>query len=485
MSGPKVGDAAPDFTLAGTGGTPEGPRLLAVRVPRAGRWCWRSTRRQHAGVHPPAQQLLADIDAVPRARRHGAGHQPPGRREPRRLRREPGRASRSRCSPTPTRRSASATASSARWASTGGRSSSSTARGIVRYAHRTLAGLSSAPPTSWWRRCRRRGPGRPSCAEGSTRAGGRPASVRTHVRARHRPGSVALRLRLRRARRPPAPRPWRPASCAPTRALDVAPPAGGPPGRAPGAARRAPARRGGRRAGVLPGQRPHRHPRRPGERAGAGRGGARPAARSSSTRPTRSSRRSPASARPTRSRSSAWSRPCSASPADCARSTWPTRWPWRCATSPTRRCAPGAAAAAAGAAAPWGRRGDRLAAGPAARPRRRRGAGRGGRRRLRRGRVAADRWWRSATWATRCSSGSTTTSARTRSPSTASPPATRGRLLRGAPRRPRRRPGARARHPVGAHAADAGRFLPDGDLDGAVPGARVSARRRRPGCSSS
>ena len=60
----------------------------------------------------------------------------------------------------------------------------------------------------------------------------------------------------------------------------------------------------------------------------------------------------------------------------------------------------------------------------------------------------------------------------------------RAGVLRGAARRPRRRPGAGAGDPVDPHA---GRARPDprrGRPRRAVPGARASARRRPPGCSS-
>ena len=99
MAEPKVGDPAPDFTLAGTGG-----RLHAVDLPRPARRARLLSRRRHAGVHDSAHQLHRALGGIRRARRAGARHQPAGRREPRCVRGATSSSSGSRCSPTPTGR---------------------------------------------------------------------------------------------------------------------------------------------------------------------------------------------------------------------------------------------------------------------------------------------------------------------------------------------------------------------------------------------
>ena len=139
---------------------------------------------------------------------------------------------------------------------------------------------------------------------------GGPARVRTHVRARHRPGAVRCGYGVVGA---PAGGPGRGRRRAAHRpSLDV--PAGWRPSR-PTCGRCWPStgRRWWRWSGSCSRSTPAPPSRWPRRRAWPWSRRSRPGARSSSTRPTRSSRRWPATAAPARTRSSAWSRPCWAS----------------------------------------------------------------------------------------------------------------------------------------------------------------------------
>ena len=138
----EVGDPAPDFTLAGSDNTDDGRRdyslaeyrgQVVVLVFYPGDSTPVCTRQLNSYTEDidsfteAGAQVLADLTAV------GARATTTSRASR--------AASRSRCWPTRTRRSARRTASSVRSASTGARRSSIDAEGVVRYAHRAVAGL--------------------------------------------------------------------------------------------------------------------------------------------------------------------------------------------------------------------------------------------------------------------------------------------------------------------------------------------------------
>ena len=366
-----VGRSAPDFTLPGTDGTADGHRDYTLsEFAGPARGAGLLPRRQHPGVHPTAQQLhgrhrrLPEVDArcwpSARSRSRATTASAPTRA-----------ASPSRCWPTPTRPSARPTASSGRSGSTGGRSSWSTARARSATPTGRWPASGSGPPTSWWRRsgasARPRGLApayaRPAVGAFAGPLGplrlwaqprGRRAStgrwagplgsepmfvlgidpglsrcgygVVEQARARSAPGRGGRRA-AHRSRSGPCPSGWPP--CRPTCARCSA-----EHRPAVVAVERVLFQANARTAipvaqaaglamveGVAAGCRGRRVLAQPGQAGG------------------RRLRR-----RPTRSRWSAWCRPCSASPRPCGRSTPPTPSPWPCATWPTPRCGPGAAA---------------------------------------------------------------------------------------------------------------------------------------------
>ena len=256
-----------------------------------------------------------------------------------------------------------------------------------------------------------------------------------------------------------------------------------------GPARRVPPRGGGHRAGALPGQRAHRHVGRPGQRRGHGRG---------RRRGLQVVEYSPNQVKQAVAGYGAADKeqvqqmvqtllglaapPRPADAADAAALALCHLAFERGSLAAAGRAVAGQAVAGqavAGRPAPDGAPDDRLAAGHAARPLRRRGARRGRRRRLpRHGHPGhRRRARRGRRRGVRCRS--TTTAAKTPRRSTASR-RRRAACLRGADRRPRRRPGAGAGDPVGARAARSASRARRRRRRRAVPGAGRRQEDRGP-----
>ena len=280
----------PDFTLPGTGGRD----VLAGRLRRPAGGARVLPGRRHAGVHEAAQRLQR------RARRSsttldaqvlGISAQDVDSHE----RFSASTGSSSRCSPTPTRRSPALYGTLGPLGFPRRSVFIVDGDGVIRYAHRAIAGLTYRPVERARRAC-----SRPSltAAVAGDRCGSTASreplagTTRTNlcslrdVVLGHRPRADPLRLRRPRRHGPGGAEARGRSACIRTPPTDAAAAAAGrAAGRARGADRRVPARRRRRRAGVLPGQRAHGDERRPGQRAGAGRGRRAPAARSCSTRP--------------------------------------------------------------------------------------------------------------------------------------------------------------------------------------------------------